>query len=146
MPRLIVMLTGTLGKQPLLARVEMPFHICLCIESDLEARQRNEEEQAHMAPRRQSSSMLHRKHTMQRSGPVYAEGISIITIIVVIMLTSVAVVHTVEEPEEVNLLRDSRSQGIQTCLATNTAATRLQNCRSSFIARVLFPGALWQRS
>lgn len=140
------MLTGTLGKQPLLARVEMPFHICLCIESDLEARQRNEEEQAHMAPQRQSSSMLHRKHTMQRSGPVYAEGISIITIIVVIMLTSVAAVHTVEEPEEVNLLRDSRSQGIQTCLATNTAATRLQNCRSSFIARVLFPGALWQRS
>lgn len=140
------MLTGTLGKQPLLARVEMPFHICLCIESDLEARQRNEEEQAHMAPQRQSSFMLHRKHTMQRSGPVYAEGISIITIIVVIMLTSVAAVHTVEEPEEVNLLRDSRSQGIQTCLATNTAATRLQNCRLSFIARVLFPGALWQRS
>lgn len=140
------MLTGTLGKQPLLARVEMPFHICLCIESDLEARQRNEEEQAHMAPQRQSSSMLHRKHTMQRSGPVYAEGISIITIIVVIMLTSVAAVHTVEEPEEVNLLRDSRSQGIQTCLATNTAATQLQNRRSSFIARVLFPGALWQRS
>lgn len=142
------MLTGTLGKQPLLAKVEMPFHICLCIESDLEARQRNEEEQAHMAPQRQSSSMLHRKHTMQRSGPVYAEGISIITctIIVVIMLTSVAAVHTVEEPEEVNLLRDSRSQGIQTCLATNTAATRLQNCRLSFIARVLFPGALWQRS
>lgn len=66
--------------------------------------------------------------------------------IVVIMLTSVAAVHTVEEPEEVNLLRDSRSQGIQTCLATNTAAARLQNCRSSFIARVLFPGALWQRS
>ncbi|EMF12721.1 uncharacterized protein SEPMUDRAFT_117285 [Sphaerulina musiva SO2202] len=124
----------------------MPFHICLCIESDLEARQRNEEEQAHMAPQRQSSSMLHRKHTMQRSGPVYAEAISMITIIVVIMLTSVAAVHTVEEPEEVNLLRDSRSQGIQTCLATNTAATRLQNCRSSFIARVLFPGALWQRS
>lgn len=83
---------------------------------------------------------------MQRSGPVYAEAISIITIIVVIMLTSVAAVHTVEEPEEVNLLRDSRSQGIQTCLATNTAATRLQNCRLSFIARVLFPGALWQRS
>lgn len=136
------MLTGTLGKQPLLARVEMPFHICLCIESDLEARQRNEEEQAHMAPQRQSSSMLHRKHTMHRSGPVYAEGI---TIIVVIMITSVAAVHTVEEPEEVNLLRDSRSQGIQTCLSTNTAATRLQNCRSSFIARVLFPGALWQR-
>jgi len=140
------MLTGILGKQPLLAKVEMPFHICLCIESDLEARQRNEEEQAHMAPQRQSSSMLHRKHTMQRSGPVYAEAISMITIIVVIMLTSVAAVHTVEEPEEVNLLRDSRSQGIQTCLATNTAATRLQNCRSSFIARVLFPGALWQRS
>lgn len=139
------MLTGTLGKQPL-GESRMPFHICLCIESDLEARQRNEEEQAHMAPQRQSSSMLHRKHTMQRSGPVYAEGISIITIIVVIMLTSVAAVHTVEEPEEVNLLRDSRSQGIQTCLATNTAATRLQNCRLSFIARVLFPGALWQRS
>lgn len=37
------MLTGILGKQPLLAKVEMPFHICLCIESDLEARQRNEE-------------------------------------------------------------------------------------------------------
>lgn len=36
---------------------------------------------------------------MQRSGPVYVEGISIITIIVVIMLTSVAAVHTVEEPE-----------------------------------------------
>lgn len=79
---------GTLGKHlswrkskcPLAA---WPFHICLCIESDLEARQRNEEEQAHMAPQRQSSSMLHRKHTMQRSGPVYAEGISIITIIVV---------------------------------------------------------------
>lgn len=74
------MLTGTLGKQPLLAKVEMPFHICLCIESDLGARQRNEEEQAHMAPQRQSSSMLHRKHTMQRSGPVYAEGISIIQV------------------------------------------------------------------
>lgn len=58
----------------------MPFHICLCIESDLEARQRNEEEQAHMAPQRQSSSMLHRKYTMQRSGPVYAEGISIIQV------------------------------------------------------------------
>lgn len=88
------MLTGTLGKQPLLAKVEMPFPIWICIESDLGARQRNEEEQAHMAPQRQSSSMLHRKHTMQRSGPVYAEG-SIITIIVVIMLTSVAAVHTV---------------------------------------------------
>lgn len=74
------MLTGTLGKQPLLAKVEMPFHISLCIESDLEARQRNEEEQAHMAPQRQSSSMLHRKHTMQRSGAVYAEGISIIQV------------------------------------------------------------------
>lgn len=100
MPRLIVMLTGTLGTVNNLSWRESKCPFTSASALNLILKPVNEmKKNKHMAPQRQSSSMLHRKHTMQRSGPVYAEGISIITIIVVIMLTSVAAVHTVEEPK-----------------------------------------------